>query len=521
MTTRDTIHTSDSAHESNDTNTSLGRRTFLGAVGATAAGATLLGTGTATASSSLEDNYDRVVDMVEDAGADNTGEESITPKIEQYAGNDTLLKFPEGRYFMDSQFRFTNFRNFGMVGDNATLVPANYHNYDGPQYRMFRLGVDYDPGVDLHIENFTVDLRANDTGIRAFEAQVKDGLFVDNINIVGQHDSGTKGPGMFVITDPDGHGMVKRFRANDGGAFSENTPGDIWRGPSGIFTSKYHKGTIEYKNCELDDWPDNNLYCPSNGSIIVNGGRYANGEAASIRLRGHDCLVTGAKVVVDKQREENEGQRGIRLDGGSDMRVTETTIELVKPNGHALTVMDDVKNAKIDHVNVTVGDEVNHAFVVQPGAGPTTIRRCDFHMERGGNAIQIRGDDAGKVVCEHLDITGDAEGYIWPSAIRNYRNNVVFHNVNFQQRGDENRKAFWLDGDDVRVTGGGQYATHYPTVVNGSNVVIEDIEAESVDGYEAIRLNDGSKNVTIRNSYIKRGVEDNGCENLEMYGNET
>ncbi|WP_332898133.1 right-handed parallel beta-helix repeat-containing protein [Haladaptatus sp. CMSO5] len=516
---RDTTPSTDSNHNSN-TSSKLGRRSFLGALGATAAGASLLTSGTAAASH-VEDRYDRIIDIVDDAGADNSGDESITPILEQYAADDTLLKFPPGRYFMDSQFRFTGFENFGMVGDDATLVPANYHNFDGPQYRLFRLGVDYDPGVDLRVQGFAVDLRADDTGIRVIEAEVTDGLFVDDITVVGRHDSGTFGPGLFNILSADGKGMVKRFRANDGGAFSENAPGDIWRGPSGLMTSKSHVGQLEFKDCELTDWPDNGLYTPSEGRVIVNGGRFANSEAASIRMSGHDCLITGAEVVVDQQHDENQNQRGIRLDGGSDLRVDDTTIRLEKPNGHALTVMDDVESAWLSRLDVHVGDEVNHGIVVQSNAGSTKITRSDIEIQRGGNAIQINGSDAGAVICKHLDITGDAEGYVWPTAIRSTRNNCVFHNVNYNQTGDRGRKAMWLDGVGSRVSGGQQTTAAYPFVVKGSDLLIENLNAQSVDGYEAIQLSDQSSDVTIRNSDIERGVEDNGCAGLEMYGNDT
>ncbi|MFC6733591.1 MULTISPECIES: hypothetical protein [unclassified Haladaptatus] len=521
MTTRDTNHTADTTHESNDSHTKLGRRTFLGAVGATAAGASLLATGTARAHDHWDDDYDRVIDMVEDAGADNTGNESITPKLEQYAANDTLLKFPPGRYFMDSQFRFTDFRHFGMMGDDATLVPANYHNFDGPQYRLFRLGVDYDPGVDLRIQGFDVDLRADDTGIRVIEAQVKDGLFVDDITVVGQHDSGTYGPGLFNVLDPDGKGMVKRFRANYGGAFSANTPGDIWRGPSGLMTTRQHKGQIEYKDCELDDWPDNGLYALTNGRVIVNGGRYANSEAASIRLGGTNNLVTGARIVVNKQRPENQNQRGIRLDEGPGNAVVNTDIILDRPNGHAITVMNDCEDAYLRNLDIRIGNEINHGIVVQSKAGPTKILRSDININRGGNAIQINGDNAGKVHCEYLDITGEADGDSWRHAIRCNRNDCEFRVVNVNQQGTNKRRAIVINGNDNLVYRGKQTATHIPIVVNGEGTWIERIDSQSSEDQRAAKLNDQSSNVTLKHSHIKRGIWDKGCDGLRMYGNDT
>ncbi|WP_223302066.1 hypothetical protein [Haladaptatus sp. R4] len=153
--------------------------------------------GTASSSQSdYSDQYGNVIDVTE-AGADNDGNESITPVLEDNADDDTLLYFPEGEYYMDSQFRFTGFTNFGMVGQNATLIPANYNDFDGGgdnNYRLFRLGVVDQPGKDLRVENFTVDQTEDNTGIRVIEAEVTDGLTIRDIEVKGTHDSGTWGP---------------------------------------------------------------------------------------------------------------------------------------------------------------------------------------------------------------------------------------------------------------------------------------------------------------------------------------
>ena len=86
-----------------DSTRRVGRRGFLSGVGA--AGGGVIGLFGTAAGSDIEDNYRTVIDVVE-AGADNEGNESITPTLREHRGNDTLLKFPEGRYYMDSQFRY-------------------------------------------------------------------------------------------------------------------------------------------------------------------------------------------------------------------------------------------------------------------------------------------------------------------------------------------------------------------------------------------------------------------------------
>jgi len=129
------------------------------------------------------------------------------------------------------------------------------------------------PGTHLRIGHFTVDQTAEDTGIRAFETYASDTLEVRNINVVGRHDSGTWGPGLFVVTDPDGDGLVRDFRAHGGGTLVENSPGDGYVGPNGILCNQGHEGTIRFVDCELGAFPDNGLYASGGtGRVIVEGG---------------------------------------------------------------------------------------------------------------------------------------------------------------------------------------------------------------------------------------------------------
>ena len=470
---------------------------------------------------SIEDEYDTVVDIVADGGADDTGGESITPILREHCGDDTLIKFPPGTYYMDEQFRFTGFRNFGLVGDDATIVPANYHDFDGPQYRLFRLGIYYSPGTDLRFEGFTVDMTAEDTGVRVIEAQVNDGLNVRNVDVVGQHDAGTFGPALFDVMDPDGSGHVYGFRAPDGGAYSVNCPGDIWRGPTGILMSDSHRGTITYEDCVLGAFPDNGLYALTNGQVIVDGGTYENSQASSIRLGGTDCVVRGATVRVDEARSSDTNQRGIRLDSGSNLRVEGTSIELVEPNGHAISVMNDVSSARIENTSISIGNTVTHGIVISPEAGPTDIVDTAIEINGGGNAIQIQGSNAGKVVCEHVDITGNASGSDWRHAIKCYRDDCEFRSVNIDQTGPHYRRGIELNGDGCLVYSGTQTTRHHPIVVNGASAWIEGITAESVDGYAAVKLTDASSDATVKRNTLYNGILDKGCAGLRAYGNDT
>ncbi|MFC7045297.1 right-handed parallel beta-helix repeat-containing protein [Halobacteriaceae archaeon GCM10025711] len=372
-----------------------------------------------TTSTVPRDDYDTVVN-VKEVGGDPTGSEPINPVLEEHGrGDDTLLYFPPGRYLMDRQFRFSGFTNYGIYGEDATIVPAPYHKFEGPEYRLFKLGTDYAPGDGLLFQGLTIDQQADATGVRTVQAQVSTRLRVRDIHIVGEHDTGTFGPGLFDVLDPDGWGVVERFRAPDGGAFTNNTPGSIDTGPTGIIVSPAHDGKLWFRDCELGGFPDNGLYDSIGaGRVIVEGGVYRNSNSASIRIGGDDSAIIGARVIVDENRPEDQNQRGIRLDHGDNLLVKDVNVELVRPNGHAITLkgtgpVGGVDSVRIVDSTVQIDNQPSHGIVVYDGAGPTDIVNTQVTINSAGNAILVSEgtrSSSGRVFCQNVTITGTASG---------------------------------------------------------------------------------------------------------------
>ncbi len=390
------------------------RRTFLRGVAVT--GATTLGVLSSASSpaAAFHENYDTVVDVVE-AGADNTGGKSITPVLEDLRADNTAFVFPEGRYYMDSQFRFTGFENIGFFGRDATIVPAPYHEFDGPRFRLFRLGVSYNPGQRLQFEGFDVDQTAAETGIRVIETTISQELQVRDITIDGEHDSGTWGPGMFAISDPNGQGVVERFRAPDGGRHADDTPnaGNLWRGPIGI-EANTNVGHLEFRDCELGGFPDNGLYAVNEeGTVIVDGGRFANSNGANVRLGGQGSVIRDATVAVDRTRSYDNSQRGIRLENGDNLEISDVDISISapQPTSHAIAVMNTCSRSRVEGTSLELrGDDVNHGIVVSPRAGFSHIVDCDIvHETAGGYPLWIRETSKqDRVLVELTNISGEA-----------------------------------------------------------------------------------------------------------------
>ncbi|WP_137290077.1 hypothetical protein [Natronorubrum halophilum] len=473
-------------------------------------GATLSAAG-AVAADEGSGQYETVIDVVE-AGADPEGNESITPVLQANVDDNTLLKFPPGRYYMDEQLRFTGFENVGFVGEDATLVPANYYDFDGPQYRLFRLGTSDNPGRDLRFENFDIDQTAAHTGIRVINAEVEDGLVVRNVTVRGVHDSGTWGPALFNVLDADGQGLVTCFRASDGAAHIDETPneGSMWRGATGIVVNPNHRGSLVFRNCSLGGFPDNGLYVSSEaGRVDVERGWYQNSGTASIRLNGASGTITDAVAVVNDDPHDSNGQHAIRIDGGDQIEIDGVTVAAPAPNGDAIRIMNDVESASITDSQISVGNRPNNGIKIDSAAGPTSIENVDIEIDGSANAVRILGEEAGAVDLEDVRITGDAAGTRLRHAIYCERNGCRFTGLSVDQSGPDKRRGLELRGEDYQVSDSEFETTHTPIVVNGADDVrIEDCYGRSTgDGYSLRIIND-SGSVSLADNEFPDGVRD-------------
>lgn len=490
------------------------RRTFCKYL----AGGTIASSGLATVdrATALANDYRTVIDVA-DEGAARDGSASVSRLVEDLIGDDTLLRFPTGRYFMDEEVRATGFHNLGIVGDGATLVPANYWGFDGEK-RLFRLGTSASPGRSLHFESFTVDQQSAHTGIRTIEAKVEDDLFVKNVKIVGTHDAGTWGPGLFTITESDGSGRVVNFRALDGGEESENTPGDIHKGPSGILCNGSHAGSITFKDCVLDAFPDNGLYAAGGvGNVNVVGGHYRNCGTASIRLGVRRGRIEGTTVSVAWD-PFGLGQEGIRLQYGDWIDISDVTVNIKKPNGEGLRVLDGV-GARVADSDFRMESPAYPPIKIEAGDSNVYLRGLDIEINGSNNAVHIDGDgNDGKVGLSDVLITGDAPGERMRHAILCRRDGAEFRDVNVDQHGGPKRRGICVDADDVLVYHCYMTTENRAMTVIGDDAWIEDCGLTTGSWSESIRLRDGVNGVRLKSNWLPDGIVDLGASNVVESG---
>ncbi|MFC6905563.1 hypothetical protein [Halalkalicoccus tibetensis] len=343
---------------------SVSRRGYLGAVGGLVA-TPLLGS---IASASDESEYSNVVDIVE-AGADSSGNSSITSTLQQVAGDDTLVKFPSGEYLVDDTVRLTGYEKFGMVGNDATIDVAPTNGY------VFKLGTYNDPIGDLHVEGFTADISGSNTGGRVFELQAADDLYAGDITVEGKHDTPSKGPMLAGLANSGGSGTVENVDLSDGG---EDVSGG--RGGTGLLVSNYHSGDLTLRNIDVGPFPDNGIYCTGgSGQVHVEGGRFVNTNVAGVRLTGDGSSISGSTFVYDEDISGFGGQRPIRLDGGSNLEVSNVDIEMSIDQTEAIRVMGGVDSASINDVDMDLSSSVRDGVSVVSGAGSVDTSGLDVN----------------------------------------------------------------------------------------------------------------------------------------------
>lgn len=534
---------------------SRSRRSYLGAVGAALAGAlagcsrlggghtthgNATGTGTGERTPVETDDavqrrsrrpvadregFGTVVDVV-DAGADPTGEEPITPVLREVAGDDTLVTFPEGRYRMESQFRLTGFENFGLRGEGATIAPATIDHFDEP--RCFKLGVTGDAGTGLLFEGFDVDVSPANVGVKAIQAVVDGGLRVRDVTIRGRHDTAGEAGGTFIVPDPTGYGVVKRFRFPGGTTAMRTRSGRPVFARSGITVNRRHLGTLWFEDCVVNHCHDNGMYVKGGGGkIVVQGGRFANNNVSNVRISGRNSSIRNVEVVVDENPRGFRNQRGIRVDGGSNVLLKDVEIALDRPNGQALTIYDDVESATIVDTHVRIANRPEKGVVVQPRAGSTRVTDATVEMAggTGGPAIDLQGpgpgDATAQVLVESVAVAGEAAGDAGehPEAVRCARPHTEFRNVTLDRSGPGDGRGIRIDADGCTVVDSDLTARGYPLVLGGDRLRVVDTDCRALDGGPSLLLEPTAADVDLVDCTVANGVRDRGATGVSRRGN--
>ncbi|WP_129116686.1 right-handed parallel beta-helix repeat-containing protein [Halegenticoccus tardaugens] len=393
----------------------LERRSYLQMAGAAAAALATGATGVAAAAPSgvSEKNYGNVVDVVE-AGADNSGGSSIEDVVQENANDNTLLKFPKGKYAV-GEISLSGLKNFAMVApEGASLLPES----EGDIIRV-------SDAEGVHIEGFDVEGAARvifyavggENTLKNW--RVKESMSEDSHGAVVQCVNEDT---VLTFENVD-------FSAGGAGTATWVRPPIVGDYPSGENVVEVEpSGTINFINCKMENWNDEGLYAsPHPGDTNVIGGRYANSNLAQVRVGGENSLVKGVEIVCDdsSKTEEEKNTRGIWMKEGHKMTVEDCDI-----------VMTDVPSSEGAIVNGTEGGEmhikntrikVDHSAVYPIQA--KSPKEWPFRAPSQDSQAPSR-----KVVVENVSITGGENA---GAAINISRDDSEIRNVCIQQESGE------------------------------------------------------------------------------------
>ncbi|WP_254810886.1 right-handed parallel beta-helix repeat-containing protein [Natronosalvus amylolyticus] len=459
-TSRSTVSSGTDGQISHDASQSIDRRTCLRLAGA----GLIAGLATGVSGvSATEDEYDVVLDVVEDLGADNTGTEPINDILTIVDEHDSLrLLFPEGEYLLENgpggdgfaRWDFGDGDEVGRVGKLAlegrgdvTLTPP-----DGGRHNILTIW-----GREVSIENFRIDQTAHDTST-GITAVAEENLSLRNLHFDGKvtgdyveiahpsdpaYDPGAVLPDPFCVIpgvlNEDGTGVVENVRAPDG-VESHSRKGAAW-------VNLLHAGDLLFDNCEFSNFSDNAIYAsaPGTGGAIHGDGRvrvenchFENNNVTAIRLGtpgsyAKNCTVIteageipatpwgaitsragwvwygfdGTYENIDVVHDHPNGE-GILEHPSNDgsLEVVNSRFELNRDGRHAVRYLQGGDTLRLN--NVRVSGEAGVGSALNLGNCDVTIN--NFCLTQSGadrNGISLQ-NASGKVNNPSIDVSGEA-----------------------------------------------------------------------------------------------------------------
>ncbi|NEU56520.1 hypothetical protein [Halorussus sp. MSC15.2] len=258
-------------------------------------------------------DYGTVVNVAE-AGADASGGEPINPILEEHVGDDTLLYFPSGRYRLD-EWRVTGYRNLGIVGEDAALVPPKDVNY----WLM------WGDLRELLFAGFTIDCRGDNVAPVSHISVSGGTNAVKDVTVRG-HRRAPRTAFEVAAADPNADLRFENLSLPDG-----STNGHA------LYVFPDSVGRLTFRDCRIEHWREGLYAAYHSGPLRVLGGYYANNGIEQVRVGGgtNGALVRGVTVRVDnpKQPQHKPNMRGIWAEEGGSVRIRDCDIAITDLTG--------------------------------------------------------------------------------------------------------------------------------------------------------------------------------------------
>ncbi|USZ72083.1 glycoside hydrolase family 55 protein [Natronosalvus halobius] len=343
----------------------------------------------------------RHVDVV-DYGADPTGEDDVTPVLEEIiaeeGGDELLVLFPPGTYRMDAGFEHDSFRDFGLLGYNATIEPSSTFEgvgvYDS---KVFALGPSRSfSGHNVYIGGFEFDFGnvEDEDGIAgsAVVSYATGDVIFEHLVTAGRPTSGRRM--IELMGMEDSRGQIYDCVV-DGG------PG------VGVYVETTDNAVATITHSLVRNCADNGFYC-SNGSVVIENCTAIDNDISNVRIGG---VVRDSVVWV--RDSELSNARGYWLRDGdcwvencygyNDAEGSRPVLE-VAPSGASVTITGSRFGSDADRRIAVVNEDG------EGDDGLVTFRDCTFFGEKNSNvtedAITVARDETAFLDCS-CSLTGD------------------------------------------------------------------------------------------------------------------
>ena len=368
---------------------------------------------------------------------DPSGNEPIDAALDDAMRTGTLVEFPPGEYLVTRKHSTQHVSRFGIrgLGDSRRDV-----QFVPPARKGVQMLSGGGPGP-LLLENFSLNERMGGDAGLSLGLGTDVGLYMGNIEFLGQTPEDSVLPGTYQLSVPvfhrDGVAVLENVVA---GVDAPAVKADYPAGTEFLYAGPSHRGEIVMRNCRVHERNSNGTRVTNgSGVLTIEGGEFVNNQNANIRLSPGNhpskvSSVTGTSIRVDGSRRSSDG---IRLDSGSSTRsgtvFEDMTIEWSRDRGRGV---------------IAAPGWANH--------GGATFRNCVVRND-GANTATLRAEDVGggsetAIVMENCAFTGSGKGFI----AQNRRGSIVRDScVDMPNAGYSGVETRNLAHDHCRIPGDG------------------------------------------------------------------
>lgn len=241
----------------------------------------------------LANEFDRVVDAVDDLGCDPQGNTACDSALETIASDNIGVRFPAGTYRFERQHVFDGSTRIGFVGvGDVTFVPPSGFNK-----KLLSFLGDW-----VRFEGIDIDIRQPETtaGLRFI---TESGFDVEDVTFRGRGthpDDSVEDMLALGVRDPSARGTVRRVIALHGSAIGHYKGGN---GRVGIWVGGQHRGQITVDACHFEEFGNNGIYASrTEGTLSVENSVFRNNNVCGVRLGGGGNVVRNTTIEVDLGR---------------------------------------------------------------------------------------------------------------------------------------------------------------------------------------------------------------------------